>query len=63
MLLEATSVLVRGFNKVAADGSVEELLRAATAAMRDPAVTLKLCEMRERGGVRTRILDWVLGLR
>ncbi|WP_334402147.1 hypothetical protein [Bradyrhizobium sp. AZCC 2289] len=62
VLLKAISVLVGSFNKVAAEGSVEAPLRAATAAMRDPAATLRFCEVRARGGIRAQILDWILGL-
>ena len=62
VLLEAMSALVRNFNEVAADRSAEEPLRAATAAMRDPAATLKFCEVREQNGIRVQILDWILGL-
>jgi hypothetical protein len=61
-LLEATSLLVRIFREVAADRSVEEPLRAATAAMRDPAATLRFCEVRKQNGIRARLLDWILGL-
>jgi hypothetical protein len=62
VLLEATSVLVRIFNEVAADRSAEEPLRAATAAMRDPAATLKFCEVRKQNGIRAQIIDWILGI-
>jgi hypothetical protein len=61
VLLEATSELVRTFNEVAADRSAEESLQSATAAMRDPAATLKFCEVRKRNGIRARLLDWILG--
>ena len=60
-LLEATSVLVRNFSEVVADRSAEEPLRAATAAMRDPAATLRFCEVRKQNGIRARLLDWILG--
>ena len=62
VLLEATSALVRNFNEVAADHSAEEPLRAASAAMRDPAATLKFCEVRKQNGIRAQILDWILGI-
>jgi hypothetical protein len=63
VLLEATSALLRDFSEVAAERNAKEQLEAATCALRDPSLTLRFCEVRERGGVRARILDWILGLK
>jgi hypothetical protein len=63
VLLEAASALLRDFSEVAGAGSAKEPLEAATFALRDPSVTLRFCEVRERGGIRARILDWILGLK
>jgi hypothetical protein len=63
VLLEGASALLRGFSEVAAAGTAKEPLEAATFALRDPAVTLRFREVRERGGIRARILDWILGLK
>ena len=60
-LLEAASALLRDFSEVAAARGAKEPLDAACFALRDPSVTLRFCEVRQRGGVRARILGWILG--
>ena len=63
VLLKAASALLRDFSEVAAAGTAKEPLEAATFALRDPSLTLRFCEVRERGGIRAWILSWILGLK
>lgn len=62
VFLEAVSVLVRNFSEMNANSSSERPLEAAAAALRAPAATLRFSDVRERGGIRAQILDWILGL-
>jgi hypothetical protein len=60
-IADADGELVQCLVQSAGDSAVLNSIRMA-AAMRDPAATLRFCEVRKQNGIRAWLLDWILGL-